>query len=57
MNWRWKGGDWGGGEGLAIFKIKKMKTSVEKELSREFNNDPRVHMDAVFPAVFSYKKK
>ena len=45
------------GEGLAIFKIKKMKTSVEKELSREFNNDPRVHMDAVFPAVFSYKKK
>ena len=55
MNWRWKGSG-RGGEGLAI-KKKKMKTSVEKEVSREFNNDPRVHMDAVFPAMFSYKKK
>lgn len=26
-----------------------MKTSVKKDVSREFNNDPRVHMDAVFP--------
>lgn len=38
---------------LAIFKI---ETGVDKELSRRFHSDPRVHVDVVFLSMLSYNE-